>query len=163
LSSVTNEAHQLIQNLPVTQQNFHVAWNLLCDRYNNECLIAAAHVKSLLSLPVIKELAMDLRALINQFQSDLNAIKALDLSIPLHEALSQILIEHVDEVTRKQWEMKAVSQGITELEAIIKFVEGKCQALELIHACQHLRNNNNSGASKPTKHAYVATHSSCFV
>jgi hypothetical protein len=29
LSSVTNEAHQLIQNLPVTQQNFHVAWNLL--------------------------------------------------------------------------------------------------------------------------------------
>jgi len=29
LSSVTNEAHQLVQNLPVTQQNFHVAWNLL--------------------------------------------------------------------------------------------------------------------------------------
>jgi len=36
LSFVTNEAHQLIQNLPVTRQNFHVAWNLLCDRYNNE-------------------------------------------------------------------------------------------------------------------------------
>jgi len=53
LSSVTNEVHQLIQNLPVTQQNFHVAWNLLRDSYNNERLIAAAHVKSLLSLPVI--------------------------------------------------------------------------------------------------------------
>jgi len=75
--------------------------------------------------------------------------------------LCQILIEHVDEVTRKQWEMKAVSQGITELEAIIKFLEGKCQALELIHASQHPRNNNSSGVSKPTKHAYVATHSSC--
>jgi hypothetical protein len=88
LSSVTNEAHQLIQNLPVTQQNFHVAWSLLCDRYNNERLIAAVHVKSSLSLPVInKESATDLRALINQFQSSLNAIKALDLSIPLHEVL----------------------------------------------------------------------------
>jgi len=165
LSSVTNEAHQLIQNLPVTQQNFHVAWNLLCDRYNNECLIAAAHVKSLLLLPVInKESATDLRALINQFQSNLNAIKALDLSIPLHEVLlSQILIEHVDEITRKQWEMMAVSQGITELEAIIKFLEGKCQALELIHASQHPRNNNSSDVSKPTKHAYVATHSSCVL
>ena len=99
LSSVTTEAHQLVQNLPVTQQNFHVAWNLLCDRYNNERLIAAAHVKSLLSLPVMnKESATDLRALINQFQSNMNAIKALDLSIPLHEVLlSQILIEHVDE------------------------------------------------------------------
>ena len=85
LSSVTNEAHQLIQNLPVTQQNFHVAWTLLCDGYSNERLIAAAHVKSLLSLPVInKESVTDLRTLINQFQSNLNAIKALDLSIPLH-------------------------------------------------------------------------------
>jgi len=158
LPSVTNEAHQLIQNLPVTQQNFHVAWNLECDRYNNERLIAAAHVKSLLSLPVInKESATNLRALINQFQSNMNAIKALDLNMPLHEVLlSQILIEHVDEVTRKQWEMKAVSQGITELEAIIKFLGGKCQTLELIHASQHPRSN-----SKPTKHAYVATHSSC--
>jgi len=65
LSSVTNEVHQQIQNLPVTQQNFHVAWTLLCDRYNNVRLIAAAHVKSL-SLPVInKESATDLRTLIN--------------------------------------------------------------------------------------------------
>jgi len=98
--------------------------------------LAVAHVKSLLSLPVInKESATDLRALINQFQSNLNDIKALDLSIPLHEVLlSQVLIEHVDEVTRKQWEMKAVSQRMTEIEAIIEFLEGKCQTLELIHA-----------------------------
>ena len=47
LSSVTIEAHHLIQNLLVTQQNLYVARNLLCDRYNNERLIAAAHVKSL--------------------------------------------------------------------------------------------------------------------
>jgi len=136
---------------------------LLCDRCNNE--IAAANMKSLLSLPVInKKSATDLRKLIYQFQSNLNAIRALDLSIPLHEVLlSQILVEHVDEVIRKQWEMKAVSQGMTELEAIIKFLEGKCQALELIHASQHSRNNNSSGVSNPTKHAYVATHSSCVL
>ena len=61
-------------------------------------------MKSLLSLPAInKESATDLRALIDQFQSNLNAIKALDFSIPLYEVLLfQILMEHVDEVTRKQ-------------------------------------------------------------
>ena len=154
LSSVTNEAHQPIQNLPVTQQNFHVALNLQCDRYNNEGLIAAAHVKSLLSLPVInKESATDITPLINQFQSNLNSNKSSDLSIPLHDALlSQILIRNVDEVTRKQRKMKAVSQGVTELEEIIKFLEGKCQALELIHASQyqHPRNNNSSGVRKQT-------------
>ena len=58
----------------------------------------AAQVKSLLLLPVInKKSATDLRALINQFQSNMNAIKALDLIKPLHEVLlSHILIEHVD-------------------------------------------------------------------
>jgi len=108
--------------------------------------MTAAHVMSLLSLPVIsKGSATDLRALINQFQNNLNAIKSLDLSIPLYEVLlCRILIEHVDEVTRKQREMNAVSQGMTELEAIINFLEGKCQAFELIHASQHPRNNNSS-------------------
>ena len=128
---------------------------MLCDRYNNERLIAAAHVKSLLSLPVInRESATDLRTLINEFQSNLNAIKALDLSVPLHEVLlSQILIEHVDEVTRKQWEMKVVSQETTELEAIIKFLECKCQALELIHASQHPRNKTAVAlANQPRMH-----------
>jgi hypothetical protein len=81
-----------------------VAWNLLCDGYNNQHLIAAAHVKLLLSLPMInKESTTDLRALINQFQSNLNAVKALDLGIPLHEVLSQILIGPVDELIRMQW------------------------------------------------------------
>jgi len=55
-------------------------------------------------------------------------------------------------------------QAMTELETIIKFLECKCQALELIHASQHPNNNNNiSGVSKPTKHACVATHNSCVL
>jgi hypothetical protein len=67
-----------------------------------------------------KESATDLRVLINQFQSNLNAVKALDLGIPLREVLlSQILMEHVYELTRKQWEMKAVSQGVADLEQLI--------------------------------------------
>lgn len=64
--------------------------------------------------------------------------------------------------TRKQWEMKEVSQVI-ELEEIIKFLEGKCQALESIHAGQHTRNNNSNGIRKQTEHAYVATCSSCVL
>jgi len=40
----------------------------------------------------------------------------------------------------------------------VKFLEGKCQAFELIHTSQHPRNNNSSGFSKHTKHAYVPTH-----
>ena len=37
--------------------------------------------------------------------------------------MSHSVLEHVNEVTRKHWERKTVSQGITEFEAIIKFLE----------------------------------------
>ena len=77
----------------------------------------------------------------HQLQSNLNTIKAWDLSIHLHEVLlSQVLIQHVDEVTRKQWEMKAVSQGITEHEAIIKFLEGVlCRGNHRLYRCKQFR------------------------
>jgi len=72
LSSVTSEMHKLIQNLPVTQQNFHVAWNLLCVRYNNQHFIAAAHVKSILSLPVNnKESAIHFKSINNSVSKQL--------------------------------------------------------------------------------------------
>jgi hypothetical protein len=100
LSSVASEAYELIQNIPVTQQKFHVAWNLLCDRYNNQRFIAAVHVKSILSLPVNnKESATNFKSINNSVSKQLECFKALDLSIPLHEVLlSQIPIEPVDEV-----------------------------------------------------------------
>jgi hypothetical protein len=52
---------------------------------------------------------------------------------------------------------------MTEHEAIIKFLEAKCQALQLFHASQHTRNNSIIGASKQTNHVHVATRSSCVL
>lgn len=64
-----------------------------------------------------------------------------------------ILIEHVDEVTRKQWEMKEATQWVTDLNELIKLVEGKWQALGLIHASHQPRNcNSEISRSKPSTH-----------
>ena len=48
LSVVSGEAHEVIENLPVTADNFPIAWKLICDRYDNPRLIANAHVRALL-------------------------------------------------------------------------------------------------------------------
>lgn len=76
------------------------------------------------------------------------------MSILLHEVLlSQIPIEHVAEITRKQWEMKAVTQWVTELKELIKFLEDKCQALKLIHESHQPWNYNSEiSSSKPSTH-----------
>jgi hypothetical protein len=102
------EAHQLIENLPITADNFTVAWGTICNRHDNPELIATAHVKALFSLlSVSKDSVADLRDLLNQLGSNLNAIEALDLETPLHEVLlSQLVLERIDEHSRKEWEDK---------------------------------------------------------
>jgi hypothetical protein len=47
ISSLKGEAKMLIVHLPVTSDNFAVAWELVTQPYNNIQLIAMKHVKQL--------------------------------------------------------------------------------------------------------------------
>lgn len=61
--------------------------------------------------------ATALRDLINHFQNNTNAIKALDLNIPLHEILlSKILPDHVDEAAWRQREIKVLQMTLIHLK-----------------------------------------------
>ena len=49
-SSLSGEAEHLVSNLPMTANNYTVAWKLLVERYENNCLIATSHIRQLLGL-----------------------------------------------------------------------------------------------------------------
>ena len=111
ISALKGEPHQLIQNLPISSDNFLVAWNTICKRYENKKLIATQHIKALLSLPAChKATASELRQLNNNLMSNLNAIQCLHLETPLHEVLlQQLVLEKLDPITRKEFETQAPS------------------------------------------------------
>ena len=138
LSSLTGEAHDIIKNLPITASNFAIAWETVCQRYNNTRLIITAHVKRLLMLPTVnKESPHELRALLNEVSSNLNAIKALNPEVPLHELiLTQLILNKIDESSRRQWELQSAPQECTHLSEICKFLEERCQALDHIKSTQ---------------------------
>jgi hypothetical protein len=46
IASLVGEAKGLIETIAITPDNFHMAWKLLVDRYNNPKIIAAWHVKA---------------------------------------------------------------------------------------------------------------------
>ncbi|XP_047104446.1 uncharacterized protein LOC124728841 [Schistocerca piceifrons] len=67
LSCVSGASRKLVENLPVTESNFKIAWDLIVQRYNNPKLIVDLHVKELLNLPNVRvESAKDLRMLITR-------------------------------------------------------------------------------------------------
>lgn len=106
-STLKDEAKLLINNLPITNENFSVAWSLLNNRYYNKRIIANSHLNNLLSLPNENKQAMSssIRDIVNQVRSNINAIEALDLDVPLHELIwQQLILNNLSFATRKSWE-----------------------------------------------------------
>jgi hypothetical protein len=49
-SLLSGEVERLISNLPMTANNYIIAWKLLVERYENKRLLAASHIRQLLGL-----------------------------------------------------------------------------------------------------------------
>lgn len=69
---------QVIQELEITSENYHVAWQLLNENYENKASIIESHIKALFnqeSLP--KESHVELQQLLNNSLKHLRALKML--------------------------------------------------------------------------------------
>jgi len=116
VSSLKDEPKQLLVNLPITHDNFAVAWKLVTDRYNNIRLIAMKHVSQLFQIPQARRGdATSLRQLVNHVTSHLNAIEALALNTSMHTLiLNHMLLAELDPETHKSWEKTEIFRDMTE-------------------------------------------------
>ncbi|XP_049782344.1 uncharacterized protein LOC126183996 [Schistocerca cancellata] len=169
LSCVSGAPRKMVENLPVTESNFKIAWDLIVQRYNNPKLIVDLHVKELLNLPNVRvESAKDLRMLINQLMRNLNAIEVMQVGIPLHEILlSHILLDHIRVTLRKQWECKTADTTFPRLKDLVAFLEASCQTLELIHPDKMLPQSQQPAAMHTkageysSRRTFLATSPDC--
>jgi hypothetical protein len=139
IASLTGEAKNLIANLPITHDNFLIAWALVTQRYNNFKLIAMTHVRQLLQLPQVKRNdATTLRHLVNHVTSNMNAIQALSLKTSTHDLiLNHLLLSVLDVDTQREWELQTSMQPeLPPTTEVINFLEARCKALELLQANQ---------------------------
>lgn len=77
-SFLQDEPLQVIANLPVTNDNYLIAWNLLIERFENKRLIIYNYIKALFDCPnLIKESHANLRNLYDLFNKNLRSLKSL--------------------------------------------------------------------------------------
>jgi hypothetical protein len=148
------EAKSLIQNLPVTTENFHVAWQLVTGRYSNKKLIAMKHIKQLCQPPLVsKGNSGNLRLLINHINTHRNALQALSLNVMWQELIiNHLLLESLDDETHKAWELKtAFSQEMALLDDILRLLEDRWKALELFDTSQPGKTEKTLQAVKKTR------------
>jgi len=113
-----------------------------------------------------------LRQLINHVSSNMNALQALSLNVPVQDLmLNHLMLASLVPETQREWELITASRADTPTTAeLITFLESKYRAFELLQTTQSLKvvpNNSRLSQSignKVSKSYFnVATQPKCYL
>lgn len=153
-SSLTGRALESIQNLPITADNFDIAWNTLVSRYENKRRLVEMHVSTLFDLPpVSRESALDLNELRDKANRVIASLR--NLGRAPEDILSDILVftvsQKLDHATRKAWKLKGGDDpSIPKYEDLDRFLASRARALEDLspfHATKTTRSHKITSAN----------------
>jgi hypothetical protein len=100
------------------------------------------HVKLLCQVPQVRKGdAPSLRQLINHVSSHMNVLQTLTLNVSTQNLmLNHLMLATIDSDTQREWELSTASRAETPTTAeLIKFLESRCRALELLQTTQSLK------------------------
>lgn len=165
---VTGETARLVCNLPVSGDNFAVAWTLLVSRYENQRFLVTFQLDRITNLKPLKtKSAQGLRALLTTISEAMGAIRALGYTVHHWDPLLlHLLVRLLNPETREAWVVKLGSSFSYPTYAQFKeFLVGRTRALEnldlhtSIPKASKEYNASFSGKSHNKIAAHVATSS----
>ena len=107
VSAINGDAKRVIQHIPVSEQGFRVAWEILLEIYEDECLIINTHIDHIMKLPCLtSENSSQLRHLIDTTKCNLVALKAMKQNTESWDMIIiYTLVQRLDIKTKKEWEL----------------------------------------------------------
>jgi len=132
-SSLTGSALDAIKTVPITADNFDIAWKTLVSRYDNRRRLVEVHISALHNLPTVnRESATELSDLRDKANRAIASLKKLDRSA--EEILSDVLVymvtQKLDHSTRKAWKLKGCDDVKIPSYELDQFIAARARALE---------------------------------
>lgn len=133
-ASLEGEASKVIQSLEFSAENYIIAWELICNRYNNSRLLVHNHIKSLYFLDNLsKESSTGLRNLIDSVFKHIRALSTLKQPTQHWDALIVFLIAtKLDRTTAREWEKYKIATEFPTLNDMKDFLGQRAEFLETI-------------------------------
>ncbi|XP_061706222.1 uncharacterized protein LOC133517094 [Cydia pomonella] len=135
-SYLEGEAARVISNLEVSADNYSEAWDLLCERYNNNRQLITNHLNSLFSIePLQRESDKALRYLSDHVTKNLRALKTLGQPTDQWDTIIiHMLTTKLDQATRTKWE--EYRNNLVELPSLDEFkkiLKSRADVLETLY------------------------------
>ncbi|XP_013161811.1 PREDICTED: uncharacterized protein LOC106113535 isoform X2 [Papilio xuthus] len=134
-ASLSGAALDIISNIDFKGDNYLMAWQLLCDRYDNSRQLVHNHVQALFNVEqVFKESSLCLRRLLDTINKNIRALKTLNEPTQHWDTLVvYIMSNKLDDVTGRHWE--EYRNGLSKppsLQQFCEFISNKADLLETI-------------------------------
>lgn len=135
LLTLKNEPHNLIKSIPITDENYIVALEILMNRYENRRIIASKHLDRILDIEkCANESNLNLRKLVNVYMENIKALEMM--KFPVHDwsfILLNILLRKIPHTVRKRFELSLnKSSDIPTVDILIKFLEQEISTFEIM-------------------------------
>lgn len=175
LSCLTNEPLNIIKSLPITAENYTIAYDQLVKRYNNTRLLISLHINKIMDLTSMNHSSVkQLRHFLSIFQENSSALHALGYDLTKESIfITSFLLRKFDHDFRSKFERSR--EDCTEmptLTELIEFIETECIQLEAANLTQ---SSSQSQTFQPkskfgqfhakvpnnTKTALIASNQSC--
>lgn len=129
-SLLTGEALQLVTHFTITDVNYPIAWQLLVSRYNKKKNIVQDLISKFCQQPSMHSgSAAKLRELASTSNEIIQALDALDCK-ERDPWVIYLLTDKIDMETRSLWSYESAGSNVPTLQALIKFLDKRCDALE---------------------------------
>ncbi|XP_026729544.1 uncharacterized protein LOC113495138 [Trichoplusia ni] len=123
-AALTDSASLVIKSIDFKADNYGIAWQLLCERYNNERLLINNHVQALFNFEHIqKESCSSLRNMIDVTNKNLRALDTLGQPTEHWDTLViYMMSKKLDTLTNREWE--EYKNNLNSLPNLKDFING---------------------------------------
>jgi hypothetical protein len=130
---VTDDALGIIVNLPIVNESYKEAMDLLKKRFDNKPRLITNHINLLLDLPSMqKGTAANIRAFVSQIQQQTHALKNLEQPVKDWDMLLiSVLTRKLDAFTNRAYHLdREDPENMPTMDEFISFLEKRAMALE---------------------------------
>lgn len=131
ISCLSGSALSIVKGVPITDLNYHVAFDALVDRYQNKRLLAATYIDRVFNIPQLKSSNVnELSKLTNTLLESINALKAIQIPQLGDYILFHLVFRALDFDTRRRFEIQN-SSHIPTFEELLQFLQNHIKVLEI--------------------------------
>ncbi|XP_077282625.1 uncharacterized protein LOC143908736 [Temnothorax americanus] len=150
ISCLKGEALNVVKNIPLSADNYAIAYDALILRYQNKRDLADYHVDLMLKAqPLKSESAVPLRTLLSTFTENTRALNLLGFPTDAWDyLLLKFLLEKLPRSLREKFKSEHRAEEIPKFTQLTKFLSDHCRVLASVSGSQNTSQKSQSISSK---------------